>query len=108
MNYGLDLLLTILIILWYFWYTMSKVIVSNVRLPEDEWLQLKAAAASMGKSVNEYIRYLSRTETIKNITGIKKIDSKARGYEALEKFINRKIKGKPMGASEEDKIIYDV
>jgi len=86
----------------------TKIVVSNIRFPEDEWLQLRAAASSMGMSVNEYMRYLFRTETIKSITGIKKTSSKARGYEALEAFINRRYKRKPMGASEDDKIIYDI
>lgn len=86
----------------------SKIVVSNVRFPEDEWLQLKTAAFSMGISVNEYMRYLFRTEAIKNVTGVKRIDFKASGYDALEKFINRKMTGKPMGASEEDKAIYDI
>lgn len=87
---------------------MQRIVVSNVRFPEDEWLQLRAAAFSMGVSANEYIRYLFRTESVKSMTGIKESRSEKSGYEAMGVFINRRRKGKPMGASEDDKIIYGV
>jgi len=32
---------------------------------------------------------------------------KITGYEAIDKFLNRKITGKPMGMSDEDEAIYD-
>lgn len=86
----------------------SKTVVSNIRLPEDEWLEAKSAAASLGLSFNQYIRQSLRTETVKSITGIKKVTSKATGYEALDKLIKTKFKRRPMGASENDKIIYDI
>jgi len=89
---------------------MSKVIVSNVRLPEDEWLQLKTAAASMGMSINEYIRYLFQMDAIRSVTGVRKTKTKVKGYAALEELIDfaSKTRGKPMRASEDDKVIYDI
>ncbi len=88
---------------------MSKIVVSNVRFPEDEWLQVKAAAQSVGMSMNEYFRYLSR-ETARTITGTKKTKPKKNPYQALEELINlaSRIKTKPMAASSEDKIIYGI
>lgn len=69
---------------------------------------VKSAASNMNMSINDYFQYLSNTETIKKMTGIKKITTKPNGYEAMEKFMNRKIVRKPMGASDDDKAIYGI
>lgn len=103
--------MTILIILWYVWYDMPKIIVSNIRFPEDEWIELKAAAYSMGMSANEYIRYLNQVDSARSMTGVKKRRArKLKGYDALRGLIGiaSRARGKPMGASEEDKIIYGI
>lgn len=88
----------------------NKIIVSNVRMPEDEWLQAKAAAREMKMSMNEYFRYLTRVDSARSITGIKKRRPSKNPYKALEKLrgLVSRSKGKPMGASEEDKIIYGI
>lgn len=87
---------------------LNKIVVSNIRFPHDEWIMLKTAASGYGMSANEYIRYLSQAETIKTATGIKKAKSKVTGYEAMDKFLNRKILDTPKGMSEEDEAIYGV
>lgn len=89
---------------------INRIVVSNIRFPEDEWIQLKSAAFSMGMSVNKYMRYLFYADTVRSITGVKKNKARPRGYEALEELIAlaSKSKCKPMGASEEDKIIYGI
>ena len=88
----------------------QKIVVSNVRFPYADWMIVKSGAAHMGMSINEYFQYLSRYEVIRSITGTaKKISkNKSSGLDALLKFAHRKHKGKPMGANEDDKIIYDV
>lgn len=88
----------------------TKIIVSNVRFPEDEWLQLKTVASARGMSVNGYIKYLTNIDSVDMITGPKNIKTKKTGYDALGEFIEfaKKNKGKGMGTSEEDKIIYDI
>ena len=86
----------------------NKIVVSNIRFPHDEWVQLKIAAHSIGMSSNEYLRYLFQLETIRNVTGIKQVEVKAIGFAAIEAFLNRKIVRQGMGASEEDKVIYDI
>lgn len=86
---------------------MKKIIVSNIRVPEEDWLSFRAAAAGRGMSINEYIIYLGRLDSIKSITGTDAQTSKKGGYDAMDKFLNRKITGKPMGMSDEDKAIYD-
>lgn len=90
----------------------QKIVVSNVRFPVDEWMQLKFAASSMNMSNNEYLRHVVRADSIKSITGSKKVKltPRAKAYAALEKFIKFAAthKGKPMGANEDDKIIYGI
>lgn len=86
---------------------MQKIIVSNVRFPEDQWLQLKTAAYQNGMSVNEYFKYLYKISSLMTSTGISMEDRKKSGYEAMDKFLKRKIIGKPMGMSDDDKAIYD-
>lgn|GEM_PF-1029844 len=88
----------------------QKIVVSNVRFPYEDWMIVKSGAAHMGMSINEYFQYLSRYEVIRSITGAPKKISKNKysGLDALLKFAHRKHKGKPMGANEDDKIIYDV
>lgn len=89
----------------------QKIVVSNVRFPYEDWIIVKSGAANMGMSINEYFQYLSNREVIRQITGTKKAmphASRAKAYEAFIKFANRKVKGKPMGANEDDKIIYGI
>lgn len=88
----------------------TNIVVSNIRFPKDDWLQLKSVANSRGMSVNEYLIYLTNMDSINMITGNASESTEKKGYEALEdlKGLVSKYKGKPMGASEEDKIIYDI
>lgn len=86
---------------------MQKMIVSNVRFPEDQWLQLKTAAYANGMSVNEYFKYLHKISSLMISTGLLVKDPKKSGYEAMEKFLKRKVIGKPMGMSDDDEAIYD-
>lgn len=87
---------------------MQKIIVSNIRFPEDEWIMLKTAAGLHGMSINEYMRYLSQADAIKTATGVKEIKSRITGYKAMDKFLNRKILDIPMGMSKEDEVIYGI
>jgi hypothetical protein len=63
-------------------------------------------------SVNGYIKYLFQVETVRNITGIsdKAKPTKNKGYDVLASLagLMSKSKGRPMGASDEDKAIYDI
>ena len=88
----------------------QKIVVSNVRFPYEDWMIVKSMASDMNMSINEYIQYTCRADSIKKITGVKKIKSKPRGYAAMDEFLEfaKTHKGKPMGASEDDKAIYDL
>ncbi|MDO8610038.1 MAG: hypothetical protein Q7R95_05790 [bacterium] len=86
---------------------MSNMVVTNLRMERHEWLQIKAMAGEAGLSVNEYIKtMLRKIEARKNLgldTHEKAMIRFIRGIERISK-----MKNKPMGASEEDKIIYGI
>lgn len=88
----------------------QKIVVSNVRFPYEDWMIVKSMASDMNMSINEYIRYTCRIDSIKKITGLKKIKAKKRGSDPFKDLLNfvKTHKGKPMGANEDDKIIYDI
>ncbi len=88
----------------------QKIVVSNVRFPYEDWMLVKSAAADMNMSINEYFQYLSRHDSLRSMTGASKkiTKSKSNGFDALLSFANRKHKGRPMGANEDDKAIYDI
>lgn len=37
-----------------------QTIVTNIRLPKQEWLQVKTTAAELGMSINEYVNFIIR------------------------------------------------
>lgn len=87
---------------------MANLVVSNIRFPKDEWIMLKTAASLHDMSANEYIRYLTQADALRSATGTRNVRVKTNGYKAMQKFLDRKIKDKPIPASKEDKIIYDI
>lgn len=83
----------------------QTMVVTNLRMEEPDWLQIKAMAGELGMSVNKYINYLIAKVTAKEEMGIIKDPKKASIWEELPKIALRS-KGKPMGLSEDDEIIY--
>jgi len=72
--------------------SQTQTIVTNLRMEEPDWLQLKAMAGELGMSVNKFINYLIRKVTTKEQLG------------ELPKLA--KIKNKPGKLSADDEIIY--
>ena len=78
------------------------------------WAQAKSTAASMGMSFNEYIQYLVDDSTRKTFFGYKEKPLKTKRkpkksfYQAMWELANKKYVPKPMGANEDDKIIYGI
>lgn len=89
---------------------MQTMVVSNIRFPHDEWAVLKSAANSHDMSINEYMRYMTRVMSMKTITSTKKTKPTKDPYEALRDLANfaSTVKFEPMGANEDDKIIYGI
>lgn len=90
-----------------------KMIVTNLRIPEQNYLAVKAMAAESGMSLNEYLNELADISAKKKFFGIKVggIQKKSKSktiYEALWNIANKPYSKKPMGANEDDKIIYGI
>lgn len=92
-------------------HTMNgKMVVTNVRMPREDWLRAKAAAGEAGMSVNEYINYIvDRYSTFKTVPALrsKRSSAKRPSIWDLPEVVHR-IKQKPMGWSAEDEEIYSV
>ena len=96
-----------------FGINMSKnIVVTNLRVDKNLWLQVKQLASELEMSANEYINYVSQQAVSKAFLGNSKRprkDVKRKSiYDVLISLSKRKHKDKPMGLSKEDKIIYGV
>lgn len=90
---------------------MAKKIVTNLRIDENDWLQVKTIAAELGMSVNEYINYLLQNTTSKAQFGYPKKSKKRSGksiYDLLPSLLKKQYRRKTFELSEDDKIIYGV
>jgi len=91
---------------------MSKPIITNLRISKHDWLQLKAIAAELGMSVNEYVNYLIRDlsakrELLPDMKSTRNISRKAAPIWALGDIAKR-IKPTPVGKlSPDDTVIYE-
>lgn len=90
-------------------YTMKqKMVVTNLRMPEVDWLQMKSMAAERGMSVNAYVRAVIDDFSNKDMLAVKGRMDRARApiwkLPELARGSN-KDKGK-YELSEDDKIIY--
>ena len=85
----------------------NDIVTSNLRLPRQDWLMIKTLAAEEGKSFNEYMRALAENMAL-SLTG----ENEGKRGKKLSIWdlprVARGIKGKPMGANEDDKIIYGI
>lgn len=87
----------------------QKIIVSNIRVPENDWLQVKIAASDLGMSVNQYINYaLEKFTTMRELS--KEPNGEKRKYISIWDLpkMAKRIKMKPLGLSRGDEEIYGV
>lgn len=91
---------------------MSKnIVVTNLRVEKNLWLQIKQLAIESGMSANEYINFITKQAVSKASLGQskpKKAKKRKSIYDALLSLSKRKYKNKPMGLSEDDQVIYGV
>lgn len=86
---------------------MAKKIVTNLRIEEMDWLQVKAEAAEEGLSVNEYINTIIKEAAARMELALgKQAPLREKRYSIWNLPKLAKIKDKPMGLSRQDKIIY--
>lgn len=90
----------------------QQMVVTNLRLPAEDLLTIKSAAGEAGMSVNEYITVFMRQTLKAHMLGYPmakiKETMKRRKRDPIWEWPNlhKKIKFKPMGSSEDDKLIY--
>ncbi|MBI2028837.1 hypothetical protein HYT02_00260 [Candidatus Gottesmanbacteria bacterium] len=84
----------------------QEMVVSNIRIPKNDWLQVKAVAGELGMSVNQYINYIIERFTI--INELSKESTAKRKSPSIWDLpkTSKQIKTKPLGLSREDKEIY--
>lgn len=91
-------------------HTMAnQMVVTNLRLPYADWLQVKTVAAEQGLSVNEYIN-----EAVAFVTKAKSLVANLFAYKKSTvndpildwPNLTKKIKIRPMGLSADDILIY--
>lgn len=86
----------------------GKMVSTNLRIPEHEWLQIRAMAAEKGLSANEYVRRIIKKFSTQEVTSPSSEEEEYRNAPIWDlPRLMKKGKDKPMGASEDDKIIYD-
>lgn len=84
-------------------------IVTNVRIDQNRYIQLKLRAAELGMSVNAYLNWLVQRDVSKaQFPQPKKAKKKKDIYGALWELAHKRHKYKPMSVSEDDKIIYGI
>lgn len=82
----------------------KKVVVTNLRVVEEDWNQLKAVAAERGMSANEYINYLMKNVVAEpSSSGAKPSQS----VWELPELSKRAQTRKKFDLSEDDKLIYE-
>lgn len=89
-------------------FSIMKKIVTNLRIDENLWLQIKSMAAGVGLSVNEYIIRVVQEQSTKIELALDKEGPKLKTRSIWDLAKLAKIKDKPMGLSEEDEIIYGI
>lgn len=90
----------------------QKMVVTNLRIPESDWLRVKATASELGMSFNEYINFIAiKSATLPDIpSGLKKgkrISIRKLSIWDLPNAV-KDIHQKPMGLSQEDEEIYGI
>lgn len=81
----------------------QNIVVTNLRIPRTDWLQIRALAAEVGMSVNEYINFLIKDSSLRKELAeeIKKEVNDLPIWE-LDKIVTAKGKG----LTNQDEIIY--
>jgi len=86
----------------------QPMVVTNLRMPRSDYLQVKAMAGELGMSVNEYINSIIK-DTTRTRMMKKDVSPRHQNESILEAFDRiAKISGKPMGWSKEDEAIYSI
>lgn len=86
-------------------------VVSNIRMPQSEYRQLKSLAASAGVSINEYIRTTIKSTAMKKIMAVDqklKTDRIDGFYKDMLELANSVPNIKVHDVTDEDAVIYGI
>lgn len=90
---------------------LTKIVTTNLRIPDYNWLELKTLAAGQGVSVNEYLNILIDKYAVKQAVAPDVQVGKAKRkniWAALRDLSGMAAANKPLDElSEDDKIIYE-
>lgn len=89
---------------------MAKMIVTNLRMPEENYLAVRSLAATQGLSVNEYLKRMIIESVTRENLGLER-DQKTSGKRKYTVWdlgdLARRVKRQSLGElSEDDKTIY--
>lgn len=87
----------------------QRMVISNIRMPETDWLQVKAAAGDLGMSVNQYLNFVVERCTLTRSLAKKPQEIKLKHVSLWDlPMLVKNIKNKSMGLSKEDEEIYSL
>lgn len=84
----------------------QPMVVTNVRIPQADYRQIKAIAGELGMSVNEFFIFSAKNTAKKR--HISMAHQPKTIYDALDAIIGKPSESKPMGWSKEDEAIYSI
>ncbi|MBU1130334.1 hypothetical protein KKE45_03380 [Patescibacteria group bacterium] len=86
----------------------ANIVTTNLRMDRDAYLQIKAMASEDGKSFNKYLNsFINKWAMGKILYGEGVLKAIRNKKFRLSDFPYVKVKDKPMGLSEDDKLIYE-
>jgi len=90
----------------------QKTVTTNLRIPADEWANVRSLASRLGVRSNEYLKRAVRLSINRDqLTSTSELKfKKEKPYQPLDEFLAtaKSVPSKPMGASDDDKIIYGI
>ena len=88
----------------------QKMVITNLRVPEHLWMQVKTAASASGLSVNKYISNVVDASITRQMLGkpLVSFEKKSKKRTIWDLVKLARMKNEPEFASEEDKVIYGI
>ena len=81
----------------------TSMVVTNLRIPKPDWLQIKAVAGELGMSVNQYVNFLIKSVSVKQELA-EEISKRREDLPIWQ--LNKIAISKGKGLSKDDQVIY--
>lgn len=89
----------------------TSMVITNLRLPKTEYIQMKILAANAGVSVNEYIRKAVKQSAVQKMMAVETVPQKSTVssfYDDMLKLAKSAPHVKVYDVSDDDAIIYNI